>query len=505
MLSYHRNAEDTPRTRLQRLSTDFAKAAEALRIWGSGEGDDLGDILGSSTTLLTLWSNALSQYAGHGHPMRDYLKSVRTREENLDDLKRRRKAVCSKAESAERKLSKMSPEHKNLTIQTDSLNTLRAEIRNMDSEIMTEEAALGDFKRSTSKAWMGLKFGGLLECAEKGTIIGEYGKLIVTEIPEEHTQPGMSRTLYYGRAKTEQLLSEAHSCINEVVMSTVPSTRTSTSYPQHTPQPPPQNPFGTPQSGFQGLSMQHSGGLGAQHTGGHPPNEWSPHIPPAGAQYLPAPQGLGTGEFLNQPSSPTAGPGSPILPNFSQYPQIQPEPQSQASPRGVDDFGVGVNGPIDQPGPGSGGRFATFPVKNRPSGLSGYTLSDPPNQLESDLFTSSVAQALSSSQISPPNAQQPQPGITGRSDVSYEVSHAPTHSPPPGPPPGAAMQPPAGRGTRLQQEERYTASDEEGGLAYMSNPDDDTASRHVRFGEVSPTRRRRDFGGYTEERLGSAD
>jgi hypothetical protein len=29
-------------SRLQRLSVDYAKASEALRIWGSGEGDDLG-------------------------------------------------------------------------------------------------------------------------------------------------------------------------------------------------------------------------------------------------------------------------------------------------------------------------------------------------------------------------------------------------------------------------------------------------------------------------------
>lgn len=28
--------------RLQRLSTDLTKASEALRIWGQGEGDDLG-------------------------------------------------------------------------------------------------------------------------------------------------------------------------------------------------------------------------------------------------------------------------------------------------------------------------------------------------------------------------------------------------------------------------------------------------------------------------------
>jgi hypothetical protein len=29
-------------SRLQKLSVDFAKASEALRIWGAGEGEDLG-------------------------------------------------------------------------------------------------------------------------------------------------------------------------------------------------------------------------------------------------------------------------------------------------------------------------------------------------------------------------------------------------------------------------------------------------------------------------------
>jgi len=128
--------------------------------------------------------------------MREYLKSIRTREENLDDLKRRRKAVLSKADAAEKKLGRMNPEHKNVQQQAEMFNALRAEIRTLDSEIMSEEAALGDFKRATTKHWMGLKFGGLLECTEKGTvrlifspsnvisvplqIVGEYGRLIIT-------------------------------------------------------------------------------------------------------------------------------------------------------------------------------------------------------------------------------------------------------------------------------------------------------------------------------------
>jgi hypothetical protein len=102
--------------------------------------------------------------------MRDHLKSIRTREEGLDELKRRRRTVARKAEDAEKKLSKMSPEHKNLGTQTELLNHLRDEIRTMDSDIMSEEAAVGDFKRTASRMWLGLKFGGLLECCEKGTV-----------------------------------------------------------------------------------------------------------------------------------------------------------------------------------------------------------------------------------------------------------------------------------------------------------------------------------------------
>ena len=53
--------------RLQRLSTDFARAAEALRIWGQGEGDDLGvrAFLYPLSTLLMC--KPLSSSIGHPH------------------------------------------------------------------------------------------------------------------------------------------------------------------------------------------------------------------------------------------------------------------------------------------------------------------------------------------------------------------------------------------------------------------------------------------------------
>lgn len=98
------------------------------------------------------------------------MKAVRTREEALDELKRRRKAVGTKADTAEKKLHKMSSEHKNLPGQTDLLNRLRDEMRSLDGEIMNEEANLGDFKRESSREWMSLKFSGLEEMSGKGQV-----------------------------------------------------------------------------------------------------------------------------------------------------------------------------------------------------------------------------------------------------------------------------------------------------------------------------------------------
>ncbi|KAF8808325.1 hypothetical protein BYT27DRAFT_7255650 [Phlegmacium glaucopus] len=98
------------------ISVDYSKASEAPITWDLGKGDDLGDIISASTSSLNHSSSALSQHAAHGHSMRDQLKAIRTREESLDELKRRQHAVIWKAEDAEKRLNKMNPEHKNLAM-----------------------------------------------------------------------------------------------------------------------------------------------------------------------------------------------------------------------------------------------------------------------------------------------------------------------------------------------------------------------------------------------------
>lgn len=110
-------------------------------------------------------------------------------------------------------------------------------------EVRNEEAALGDFKRRTTKDAMGLKCGGLLEMAEKLTvsillaseslqfrekrtrgirisqmdliksllflllsqIVAEIGKLMVEEIPLDITEPGMPRRQYDGKRHSSSL------------------------------------------------------------------------------------------------------------------------------------------------------------------------------------------------------------------------------------------------------------------------------------------------------------
>lgn len=130
-----------------RLSSDILKASALLAPYGSQEGPDLQDVLNQSSVLLNHLATAFSFFTNHQANLRGSLKRIRQREEELADLKSKRRHTGNKAEQAERKLAKMGPENKSLPQQTDLLERLRQEMRQMDGDILTEEAKLGDFKR----------------------------------------------------------------------------------------------------------------------------------------------------------------------------------------------------------------------------------------------------------------------------------------------------------------------------------------------------------------------
>ncbi|ODN73025.1 hypothetical protein L202_08420 [Cryptococcus amylolentus CBS 6039] len=219
----------------EKLSSETAKASSALPPYGQQEGPDLQDILTQSSTLLNHLTTALTTFSGHTAKMRASLKKVREREEGLIELKSRRKTTGTKAEGAERKLSKMGPENKALPQQTELLERLRQEIRQLDQDILTEETKMGDFKRQAIKEALSYKFGGLEELGEKMCIIGELGKLLLEEVPLEETPTGYGRAPYTGYDKTESAVNEATKCLATVEFHAA----------SHKPKPP-----GLPQPGF---------------------------------------------------------------------------------------------------------------------------------------------------------------------------------------------------------------------------------------------------------------
>ena len=96
--------------------------------------------------------------------MRGCYKRIREREEAFDELRRRSRNTGAKEETAEKKLAKMGVENKALPGQTELLERLRADIRQvsgkvgmglrigadggqLDTEITAEESKICDFKR----------------------------------------------------------------------------------------------------------------------------------------------------------------------------------------------------------------------------------------------------------------------------------------------------------------------------------------------------------------------
>ena len=113
----------------------------------------------------------MSQYASHGSTIREQLKAIRAREQALEAIEDRQRTLSRKRDDADKKLVRMEQEnHKNVATQRATLDQLRTELARANSEVVVEGAATYDFKRSTTRIWMGLKFGGLLQLCEKGTV-----------------------------------------------------------------------------------------------------------------------------------------------------------------------------------------------------------------------------------------------------------------------------------------------------------------------------------------------
>ncbi|KAG1874920.1 hypothetical protein F4604DRAFT_1762948 [Suillus subluteus] len=188
-----------------------------MRTWAISEGDDLSDILNSSRTLLAHFSGALNRYSSIQKIVRDNMKAVRTREESLDELQKRRRRTAASVESIKKKLTRTNQETKAFGAQMDALNTSCEDMRHLDAKIAHERSMIVVFKRKCTKNWLTLKFGGLAEFCETGMIVGEIGKRMIVELSESPKHP------YVGHKHMNSLLSEAQHHIMQVVFSGTPS------------------------------------------------------------------------------------------------------------------------------------------------------------------------------------------------------------------------------------------------------------------------------------------
>ncbi|KAF7800083.1 hypothetical protein EIP86_011326 [Pleurotus ostreatoroseus] len=529
------NAEKLVMQTLQKLAQDVGKASEALKQWGNGEGDDLGDTLTGCYSVMLHFASALTRFSSHEASVRELMKAVRTREEHLDELKRRRKSLQSNADSADRKLSKMSSDNKNFQSQADALNKLRDEIRAMDTDIMNEEANLGDFKRSSAKSWMGTKFGALQECCEKGLIIGEMGKLIIAEIPLTPTQPGLPRPYYTGHARTDFLVSETQRGINEVMFSQDPNPRATAigirALPGSELPPVQMSHTGSSQMSPSLMGMAPSSlGMVSTSTGSTPDpsirgsKRFSTNVlsPASGFVGLPevsentmggldfSPPFVGSDQVPMQPRSPPPQTINGSVISLSQSnPFSTPAQQSiQLSNNDPNEFGaypapgggyaprtsslrnLGDSQPASPTaGPRGSSRFATFPVKAMGPRAQPGSMSTPMSPTldtrapsldidsQDDSFSSSVAQALGKDWISKDKEQSSSTSPTNSKAAEAAKDHTSDWTSPP-PQYSLTPDPPSSTygeyaGTRTSTTPTVQEEEEEGGLAYMSGEHDE--------------------------------
>jgi len=385
-------------------------------------------------------------------------------------MHRRRKSLMSKADSADRKLNKLSPESKNLRQQTDLLMGLREQIRTLDVEIMNEEASLGDWKRTKAREWMGVLFGGLLECSEKGAVVATFGRTIIGYVSTEKTQPGLPRAHYSGHAEVEPLVIEAERELHKI--SFIGEVGDGTH----------QSPSEYRIGDIPGLPPS-SSSLLARPPPKHPPQPYAsstlPNNPPVNSHEL-----SDFGEYNPYSQSQTYTPGQRTrLSSFDQSTPVSPitksDPFAPFPPQGGSGFTPGHQPRPSQSSIRSGSGFTpgypppiTAPAlhshpSNNTSG-SGLTLPS-----TDDAFSTSIARALGNDwDFEGRNKEPPRLSVDGP-PPSYAIDNSSTSGPPnPLVPPHVERKP-----VPTYIPEANDEDDEGLGLSYLSPTNDDGPSR----------------------------
>jgi hypothetical protein len=151
--------------------------------------------------LLNHWISSFASFAVHIAYIRECLETLRTREEALEDMYRRRESLDSKAESAWKKAGGLG-DH-------PLFMGLSNELHAFDIKIANEKANLGDWKRIKGREWVGVLFGSLLECSERGTVVATLAQEIIGNLPTKTVQPGIPQAHTSGTSQIKSLVVKA--------------------------------------------------------------------------------------------------------------------------------------------------------------------------------------------------------------------------------------------------------------------------------------------------------
>ena len=124
-------------------------------------------------------------------------------------MRNRKRSLASKADATEQKVLKMDRNSKNIRQQTDLLTGLREHIRALNTEIANEQNALSDYKRVKAREWMGVQFGALLQCSEKGVVVAKSCRSILGHVSTEKTPSAEGQPRYTNRPQVHALVEEA--------------------------------------------------------------------------------------------------------------------------------------------------------------------------------------------------------------------------------------------------------------------------------------------------------
>ena len=389
-------------------------------------------------------------------------------------MRRRKKSLMSKADSADKKLSKMSPENKNLRQQTDLLTNLREQIGKLDVDIMNEEAGLGDWKRIKAREWMGVLFGGLLECSEKGAVVATFGRTIIGYVSTEKTQPGLPRAHYSGHSQVEPLVVEAERELHKISFEgeigdgvTQPSKEYRIGDIPGLPPPSPSSPVRPSPT--------------------HPPQPYAsstlPNHPPSNPHEL---NDFGEYNPYSQPQTYTPGQRT-RLSSLDQLPSVTPTRSSPLAPfpppQGGSGFTPGHQPRLSHSSIRSGSGFTPgypppttaptfYPTHSSNTSGSGFIPEHKPST--DDAFSSSIARALGDNWglDESGNREPPRLSVDGP-PPSYAINSFSTSSPPnpPGPPLIHRKPVPA------HIPEASDEDDDGVGLSYLNQTYDDGPSR----------------------------